>query len=225
MLVTHDYNRGVSTDNILNKPYQFAHALQEVLKAPLPGVSAQKIMSTPHRIFQPSHGISPRTSAVLVLMYPTDCGILIPFTLRLSTLAHHAGEICLPGGGVEDGDSTLIHTSLRETSEELGLDAKSVRVLGSITPLYVSASQNMVHPIIGWLDAHPTFAPSPYEVERVIEVPLQSLLNPDTVGKCRRTRHGQTHTVPCYRINSDCIWGATAMILSEFILIINTHIL
>jgi len=225
MLVTHDYNLDVSTDNtFLNNPDQFVSELKKALTAPLPGVSAQRRMSPLHRrTLHP--GIKPRTSAVLVLLFPTPNGILMPFTLRLSTLAHHAGEISFPGGGVEDGDPTLICTALRETSEELGLDAKSVRILGSLTPIYVSASQNMVHPIIGWMNARPAYSPSPYEVERVIEVPLQTLLDPNNVSEHQGNRHGQHFTVPCYRINSDIIWGATAMILSEFLFIINTHIL
>ncbi len=226
MLVTHDYNLGVSTDNtFLNNPDQFVSELTKALAAPLPGVSAQRRMSPPHRRAHPHPGIKPRTSAVLVLLFPTPNGILMPFTLRLSTLAHHAGEISFPGGGVEDGDTTLIDTALRETSEELGLDSKSVRILGSVTPIYVSASQNMVHPIIGWMNARPAYAPSPYEVERVIEVPLQKLLDPNNVSEYQRNRYGQHLIVPCYRINSDIIWGATAMILSELLFIINTHIL
>ena len=83
----------------------------------------------------------------------------------------------------------------------------------------------MVQPIIGWLNARPVFEPSPFEVERVIEVPVEALLNPDNVGDCPISSHGQTRKVPCYRINRDYIWGATAMILSEFLLIINTHLL
>ena len=225
VLFTPDYNLDVNIDNTLKYPVKFANALRTALEAPLPGINAHKRMSPPHRVFHPQKGTKSRTSAVLILLYPTSQGIHIPFTLRLRSLAHHAGEICFPGGGVEDCDSTLIHTALRETSEELGLEARSVQPLGSITPIYISASQNMVHPIIGWMDTRPTFDPSPYEVERVIEVPIQTLLEPSNAEECQRVNHGQTRTVPCYRINSDYIWGATAMILSEFLFIINTQIL
>ena len=215
----------MNIDNSLKNPYQFVKALENALEAPLPGIDAHREMSPPHRIFHPHKEAKSRTSAVLVLMYPTLQGIVIPFTLRLSTLAHHAGEICFPGGGVEDCDPSLTHTALRETAEELGLEAQSVHVLGSITPIYVSASQNMVHPIIGWTDSHPVFDPSPNEVERVIEVPIKTLLEPNNVGECQRMNHGKTRMVPCYRINGDYIWGATAMILSEFLSIINDHVL
>jgi 8-oxo-dGTP pyrophosphatase MutT (NUDIX family) len=200
-------------------------ALKLALEAPLPGAPAQRKMSPPYRITHPLQGIKTRTSAVLVLMYPTSHGIHLPFTLRLSTLAYHAGEICFPGGGFEEGDPTLNFTALRESEEELGLDAKSVRILGSMTPIYVSASYNIIHPVIGWADERPIFTPSPDEVERVIEVPLQTLLDPRNVGEYSKIHNGQTFTVPCYRINSECIWGATAMILSEFLLIVHTHIL
>jgi 8-oxo-dGTP pyrophosphatase MutT (NUDIX family) len=159
-----------------------------------------------------------------VLMYPSQQGITIPFTLRLNTLEHHAGEICFPGGGVEEHDLDLPHTALRETEEELGLIPKSVQILGSITPIYISASQNMVHPIIGWTDQRPAFCPSPYEVDRVIEVPLITLLDPSRVSQCRRRNHGKIRTVPCYRINGEYIWGATAMILSEVLCIIEASV-
>lgn len=224
MLVTHDYNLGVIKNNILNNPQQFVYALKEALIVPLPGAKAQHLMSPPQRIAHPHTGIKPRDSAILILMYPTPHGIHIPFTLRLHTLAHHAGEISFPGGGVEEKDPTLTHTALRETAEEMGIDEHAVNVLGQLTPLYVSASQNMIQPIIGWLDARPTFSPSPYEVERIIEVPLTTLLDPRTVGEYHRNKHGQILTVPCYRIDTECIWGATAMILSEFILIVSTLI-
>jgi 8-oxo-dGTP pyrophosphatase MutT (NUDIX family) len=225
MLVTHDYNLGVIKNNILEKPQQFFRALKEALIVPLPGSKAQHLMSPPQRISHPHRGIKPRNSAILILMYPTSHGIHIPFTLRLHTLAHHAGEISFPGGGVEEKDPTLIHTALRETAEELGIDEHAVIVLGQLTPLYVSASQNMIQPIVGWLDERPTFSPSPYEVERIIEVPVTTLLDPGIVGEYQRVKHGQILTAPCYRIDSECIWGATAMILSEFILIVNTRIL
>ena len=215
----------MNTNNTIKNPYQFLNILKTALEAPLPGMAAHKQMSPPHRIYQPDRGVQTRTSAVLILIYPTPQGIFIPFTLRLKTLAHHGGEICFPGGGVEDCDPTLSHTALRESAEELGLEQASVHVLGALTPIYISASQNMVHPIIGWSDSRPTFNPSPYEVERVIEVPINTLLEPHNVRECLLRNNGQTHTVPCYCINSDYIWGATAMILSEFLCIINTHIL
>jgi 8-oxo-dGTP pyrophosphatase MutT (NUDIX family) len=215
----------VSTNNAINNPYQFVNVLKTALEAPLPGISAQRRMSPPHRTYYPDRGVQTRTSAVLILIYPTSHGIFIPFTLRLKTLAHHGGEISLPGGGVEDCDLSLSHTALRESAEELGLDQASVHILGALTPIYISASQNMVHPIIGWADSRPTFDPSPYEVERVIEVPIKTLLEPGNVRDCLLHNNGQTHTVPCYCINSDYIWGATAMILSEFLCIITTHIL
>jgi 8-oxo-dGTP pyrophosphatase MutT (NUDIX family) len=215
----------VKTNNEINNPYQLINILKTALEAPLPGITAHKRMSPPHRIHYPDQGVQIRTSAVLILIYPTPHGIFIPFTLRLKTLAHHGGEICLPGGGIEDCDTSLSHTALRESAEELGLDQTSVHILGALTPIYISTSQNMVHPIIGWTNSRPTFSPSPYEVERVIEVPIKTLLEPRNVRDCLLKNNGQTHTVPCYCINSDYIWGATAMILSEFLCIINTQIL
>jgi 8-oxo-dGTP pyrophosphatase MutT (NUDIX family) len=150
---------------------------------------------------------------------------MIPFTLRLSTLAHHAGEICFPGGGFEEHDPSISFTALRETSEELGIDPQKIQVIGPITPIYISASNNIVHPIVGWTDARPSFVPSPDEVEKIIEVPLSALLDPLNRIDCQRTSRGKERTVPCYRIQEEFIWGATAMILSELLLILSNRIL
>ncbi|MDF1513375.1 MAG: CoA pyrophosphatase [Anaerolineae bacterium] len=210
------------TQNQINTLLHFRNALKNALEAPLPGEPAHLKMAPPNRISQPSPGKETRTSAVLILLYPTPDGIVIPFTLRLDTLAHHPGEICFPGGGVEEGDSTLEFTALRETAEELGLDPSSVQILGSLTPLYVSASRNFVHPIVGWVSSRPVYSPSSLEVERIIEIQIERLIDRQNIGTHYRQRGREVLTAPCYRINSDSIWGATAMILSELLTIITT---
>lgn len=184
------------------------------------------------------HG-NPRQSAVLALLHEVTQGPALIFTLRPTTLTHHAGQISFPGGGFEPGDENLATTALRETEEELGISTHEVEILGKISPLYIAPSQNLVHPYVGWLAELPTFDPNPVEVAGVLSIPLTHLLDPDTLGIHYWRRNGQQLTAPCFLINGQdvikypqhqelwrnaCIWGATAMMLNELLQIVKSFI-
>jgi 8-oxo-dGTP pyrophosphatase MutT (NUDIX family) len=163
---------------------------------------------------------SARQSAVLALIHLNDDALSLPFTLRPTRLGHHGGEISLPGGGFEPRDETLTDTALRETMEELGIMTSGVTVLGKLTPLYIAPSVNMVHPYIGWLPELPPLDPDPREVDAVLNVPLARLLDRDNLDVHHWSHHGERRSAPCYRTGRACIWGATAMILSELLAVI-----
>jgi 8-oxo-dGTP pyrophosphatase MutT (NUDIX family) len=153
-------------------------------------------------------------------LYLNEGQLNLLFTRRQASLQHHSGEISFPGGGREAQDADLVETALREAQEEVGLLPPSVRVLGELTPLYIPPSRNLVHPIVGWVRGRPKFVINPGEVDCVIEVPVRRLLQPETVHEFTWHREGETYAAPCYRHNGDCIWGATAMILSEFLVLL-----
>ena len=215
------YNGRVEKYNdLLNHPENLIRELKSALRVPLPGEAAQKKMAPPLRDLRPEPGVMPRRSAVLALLYGSPLGISLLFTLRPRTLAQHGGQISFPGGMAEEQDATLVQTALREVEEEVGLPAKLVQVLGCITSLYISPSQTMVYPFVGWIPQLPSLHPSPVEVEKVLEVPLTTLLDPKTRQFYKWQRNGQTLTAPCYQVNGSCIWGATAMMVSELLDII-----
>ena len=187
----------------------------------LPGKPAQRKMAPVPRRFEPEPGSSPRQSAVLVPLATEGPHISVLLTVRQFQLHHHGGEISFPGGAVEPGDGDFSQTALREASEEIGLPAEAVQILGALTPLYISPSHHLVHPILGWISKKPPLTPNPSEVAQILEAPLTLFLNAKTVQRRLWIRHGKPLIVPCYQINGHCIWGATAMILSELLALTN----
>jgi 8-oxo-dGTP pyrophosphatase MutT (NUDIX family) len=208
-------------DSILDQPDTFIRLLAAALtQSPLPGMAAQKKMSSANRPWMPEAGEIPRQSAVLALLHPSPEGVMLLFTLRPSRLAHHGGQVSFPGGGKEDSDVTLAQTALRETQEELGLNTAEVRILGQMTSLYIASSRNMVHPFVGWMPRLPSLHPDSQEVAEVLIVPLRTLLDPTTTDTCVREANGRTQTFPSYHIAPHHIWGATAMMTSELLEIV-----
>ena len=198
----------------------FPDRLERALRRPIPGLAAQQRMAPQHRRFEPEPGTAVRESAVVALFYAHNGSPDLVLTLRSDSLRHHKGEVCFPGGGREDSDHTLRDTALRELEEELGLPRAQVRILGSLTPLYIEPSRNRVHPFVGWIPHFPTFSIDRVEVARVLAVPLSCLLDPSTQSSYEWERNEQQLTAPCYRVDSVCIWGATAMMLSELLQVI-----
>lgn len=128
--------------------------------------------------------------------------------------------MAFPGGKHEPEDKSNVDTALRETEEEVGLARNSITIVGALTPLYIPPSNYMVYPFIGIATANPDFSPDPGEVADIIEIPLTKLAAPETVKLLPPSPEFNFMEVPAYVVNSIVIWGATAMITSEFIEII-----
>ena len=193
--------------------------LRERLSGTLPGVDAQ----IPFAPFPRSQGwragefpAGARVAAALLCLYPVETGVAIPLTVRASTLARHAGQISLPGGATEPGE-TLAQAALREASEEIGIDPSSVRVLGELTPIHVLVSGFTLHPVVGVTDLRPAFHPAPGEVEAIIEVPLEDLQDASRIRTGTRQREGVEVEYSYLDLGGHQVWGATAMVLGEFI--------
>src|SRR6187549_3255033 len=151
--------------------------LRERLAGTLPGLAAQRrFMPTPPRTgWKPGEFPSDaRIAAGLLLLYPGERGASIPLTVRASGLRRHAGQVSLPGGATDPGE-TLAQAALREAHEEIGVDPAAVRILGELTPVHVLVSGFTLHPIVGITDRRPDFMPAPGEVEEVLEVSLDHL--------------------------------------------------
>jgi 8-oxo-dGTP pyrophosphatase MutT (NUDIX family) len=202
----------------------FRQLLLAALRSPLPGPSAQMTMSVRPRPggSTPPNGVGWREAAVLILIYERHGELLLPLTRRTQSVEMHRGQISLPGGASEAHDEDFGRTALRETWEELGIAPEHVEIIGQLSPLYIPSSQYCVHPEIGFAEEPPVLLPDPNEVEAIIELPLAVLLDPDTRVEERRWREGQSYLVPAYRWQEHRIWGATAMILAEFVAISRT---
>lgn len=160
-----------------------------------------------------------RIAAALLMIYPGVGGPAIPLTVRASGLARHAGQISLPGGAADAGE-TLAETALREAQEEIGIDPSSVEILGELTPVYVLVSGFTLHPVVGVAHQRPSFQPASGEVAEILEVSLDHLRDASRIGRGTRVREGITVEYPYFDLLGHHVWGATAMVLGEFICLI-----
>jgi 8-oxo-dGTP pyrophosphatase MutT (NUDIX family) len=165
-----------------------------------------------------------RRSAVLILIYPKAGEDYIVFMRRTETVAHHKGQISLPGGAYEPTDPDLVYTALREANEELGIDPDRIEVLSIMPDVYARVSFFVITPVIARLKppapGHPaalTFRPSPDEVAEVIEVPLSALRDPSSHRTELRTRDNITYNIHLFTYGPYEIWGATGRIIHEFL--------
>ena len=136
-------------------------------------------------------------------------------TERTQTVEHHRGQISLPGGAQEP-DENLSDTALRETEEELGILVDNIKILGALTPLFVSITGFMIYPFIGVTTVPLNVIPEPSEVAAVFSVNMNDLINDTNMKTESRILRGYDVDIPYFSLSGHKVWGATAMILSEF---------
>lgn len=188
---------------------------KESLKHNLPGESAQMLMAPTFRGQDPEQG-DPLRAAVLILLYPIEGELHVVFMKRNEYDGPHSGQVSFPGGAWEPQDLSLEQTAIRETREEMGIE-EGLEILGALTPLLIPVSNFLVSPFLAWLEHTPSFFPDRSEVQYLIEVPLKELLDPALRESEIIHHHGRSIEAPFYRVGKEKIWGATAMMLSEFL--------
>jgi len=155
-------------------------------------------------------------SSVLVLLFPDEKGkIKLILTLRSNDI-DHGGQISFPGGRAEEGE-TGEETALREAQEEIGIRPEDITIVGELSDLYVNHSNNRVIPIVGYTDHRPEFHLNPLEVEEIFAVELDSLLLKKNLTVEDWNLRSHTYKVPYWDVHRVPLWGATAMMLSEFL--------
>ena len=160
-----------------------------------------------------------RQAAGLLLLVPIDDRAHIVLTLRADALGRHGGQVSLPGGVAEAGE-TVEQAALREAHEEIALPPGEVRVLGALTPVDIPVSGFRLHPVVAMTGERPRLTPSDGEVARILEVPMAELADPSRRGSTRRVRDGRALAVPAFHVAGVEIWGATAMVLAEFLVLL-----
>jgi 8-oxo-dGTP pyrophosphatase MutT (NUDIX family) len=163
----------------------------------------------------PPPGVTPRRGAVLALLYPADGELFVPLTVRAGHLRTHTGEISLPGGAIDPGDESVAAAALREGHEEVGLHPATVRVLGTLTDVYIAPSNFQITPVVGWSPAPPALTPDSREVAAILHLPLRLLLRDDAITIEERLIREQRIRVPFYAFGEHQIWGATSIVLSQ----------
>ena len=204
-------------------PKDFIHYLDERLRHPLPGRAAHVRMAPKTADgFQRPPNLDPpqnaRKSGVLAAFFerPEDGELSLILTLRTSKLKQHGGQLSFPGGGLDAGE-TWEQAALREAHEEVNLAPEHVAVVGHSSQLYIPPSNNIVQPVMAWVDALPPLVAEPSEVEEVIELPFCNLLDSCNLKQMPRTIRGHEFQVPYWDIHTVPLWGATSMILSEIV--------
>ena len=193
------------------------------LRAPLPGIPAQLLMAPDPRPGQKAYFEVEGTAlkaGVLLLLYEEGGELRLLLTRRTERVLHHRGQISFPGGEQHPGESVEA-TALRETEEELGLDLGAVRILGRLTPLYIPSSNYCMYPTVAYLPGAPVFKPQADEVAETIEVPVAHLIEPKNRGRTEWTIGARKVDVPFYEFLGHKIWGATAMVLAEFLAVLD----
>jgi len=199
-------------------------AMAAVLRKPLPGLSVQLEMAPiprPGTVAYPDNPPDSVPAAVLILVYPKEGAPHLVFIRRPGHSLHHKDQIAFPGGRIEGAESP-VQAALREAEEEVGVRPSLIRVAGSLTPLYIPPSRYCVSPVVGLAADTPAFVSFPEEVAEILEVPLSHLLDPAAVRReTWRLDRGEV-SVPFYAFGRHKIWGATAMILSEFLAVLRS---
>lgn len=202
--------------------HSFTKELRQRLQQPLPGEVAHQKMASAARY---RLGIKPnertRRSAVLICFYPYQDSVYLPLILRPQYDGVHAGQMAFPGGRVERFDENLTRTALREAQEEVGIRVTDVQVLGLLTELFIPPSNFFVQPVVGMLPYRPDFYPDPREVEAVVEVDLETLMDETIVGDSQIEVRGVIVDAPFYQIQGHRVWGATAMMISELLMVMS----
>lgn len=162
----------------------------------------------------------PRQGSVLILLYEEDGEIKFPLIKRADYPGAHGGQISLPGGKTEAGEDS-IQTALREAHEEIGIPSLEVNVLGRLTEFHVIPSNFMITPVVASIARVPTFIPDPYEVAKILTGKISDLIKDDAIATKEILAAGAYKMqAPHFEIEGEIVWGATAMMLNEFRMIL-----
>jgi len=206
---------------------EFAGVLQAAIDTqPLPGREAQLRMAPLDRVEHlqpPPTNPPPRDAAVLALFFPDAAhGSRLLLTVRPTGMNQHAGQVALPGGRREGGE-TLRETALRETHEEVLIPPDDIQVFGALTPLYVIPSRFQVHPFVGIMRREADLSARSDEVAHLFGVPAGDLTAPERRSMHTRRVGKRDRQVPHFDFENHVVWGATAMMLSELAALLEAH--
>ncbi len=170
------------------------------------------------RRFTTTFAEPPKKSGVLLLFYPDEGAVYFPLIKRPQYPGVHSGQVGFPGGKMEPSDQDILFTALREAEEEIGIDAGKVEVLGRLSDLFIPTSNFLVTPVVGLMQEKPSFVPEQREVARIITTEVISLFHPEVRKQTQLAVGGGMYLdTPYFAVEKEVVWGATAMILSELV--------
>lgn len=199
--------------------------LKRCFEKSLPGLDAHMSIAPIHRKAEIQDVELKRNavrSSVMILFYEKENEPYLVFIRRPHYNGVHSGQISFPGGRWEKTDKSLYHTALRESREEIGINTNKVKYSGKLTDLYIPPSNFIVSPYVGTYDGEGKFEPDPVEVAEIIEVPFGFLLETSSLKQVDIIVRGvESLSTPAFVFKENIIWGATAMILNELIVLWN----
>lgn len=157
------------------------------------------------------------SSAVLLPIYKKEGEYHLLFIKRTETVKVHKGQISFPGGAYEEKDRTLSSTALRESTEEIGLAAEVVELLGELDDISTIGTGYIISPFVAFIPWPCPLKVDATETEEIIEVPISALLDKDYLRLETDTINGREITTYFYHYKERVIWGATARILKQFL--------
>ncbi|MEP6794677.1 MAG: CoA pyrophosphatase [Saprospiraceae bacterium] len=211
----------------LSRPSLINSLQSQLIHHALPGVSAHEKMAHPVRkanlIPDPA---TLKNAAVLMVLFekhPDDFHLIFIRRTTTQNGDKHSGQIAFPGGKNEITDPDLMYTALREAHEETAMDLTQIDVLGALSPIFINVSNFLVHPFLAFSCDMPSLVRQESEIEEILELPLSSFQNPSSVQETRIHISSDIilNHVPCFKVLDHIIWGATAMIMNEFLEILD----
>jgi 8-oxo-dGTP pyrophosphatase MutT (NUDIX family) len=201
----------------------FSIRLKQRLTRSLPGDVAHaflRAIPVGNSIPSFNHKLAPRPGGVLILLYEEGGVIKFPLIKRQEYLGAHSGQVSLPGGKAEAGEDSM-QAALREGEEEIGVDRLNLNVLGTLSDFFVVPSNFLVTPVVATIVAEPVFTPDSYEVAKILHASLDDLMREDAVKEKEILAAGKYRMLaPHFDIEGEVVWGATAMMLNEFRMIL-----
>ncbi len=161
-------------------------------------------------------------SAVLLLLFEQQDSVRIVFIKRAEYNGVHSGQIAFPGGRAEPEDADFWQTAVRETVEEAGIN-QTVNYLGRLSDLFVPPSGYLIHPYVGFVAEKPDYVPDLHEVTKVFDEDLSWFIQPEAKGEIQYKSGHKSGIAPCFKSQNHIIWGATAMIFNEFLLLLRQN--
>jgi len=156
-------------------------------------------------------------AAVLIPIFCKDGEHHILFTQRSDQVPHHKGQISFPGGARSEVDVSLLDTALRESWEEIGLEAKDAEILGELDDTPTTTSSFNISPFVAFIPYPYQFTLNPYEINEIFSVPVSGLLYEAKRGEERYTFGDEVFVGYSYEYEGRVIWGATAHIVRQLL--------
>lgn len=165
----------------------------------------------------PQHGTAQKAAAVLVPIVFREDGLHVIYTRRSDRLSSHRGQVAFPGGRFDRRDPDLLAAALRETHEEIGIEARYIEVLGSFEGRTTRLERIFVTPFVGLVHGPFEMRPDPKEVAEIFEVPLEALRDRRHRGHYQWKINGSATQMPAILYGGQTIWGLTYYLTLRFL--------